>query len=291
MGRRRSGYTLDVAGFLRGLKETGYIEGQDVTIEYRWAEGQDHRLPGMAADSVHCQVVVIAANTPAAPVAKAATTKIPIVFISGEDPVANDLVTSLNRPGGNATGVSLISAALGAKQLGLLRELVPASTSIAFEVNPASPTAERNVRDAQGAASALGQPIHILNASTEAEIDTAFATLTHLRAGALVVGPDAFLISRNNQIAALAARYAVPTMYPFRDLTVVGGLMSYGAILPDQYRQAGVYTGKISKGAKPADLPVLQPTKFELVINLSTAKALGLTVPASLLASADELIE
>ena len=234
---------------------------------------------------------MIAANTPAAPVAKAATTKIPIVFISGEDPVANDLVTSLNRPGGNATGVSLISAALGAKQLGLLRELVPASTSIAFLVNPASPTAERNVRDAQGAASALGQPIHILNASTEAEIDTAFATLTHLRAGALVVGPDAFLISRNNQIAALAARYAITTMYPFRDLTVVGGLMSYGAILPDQYRQAGVYTGKILKGAKPADLPVLQPTKFELVINLSTAKALGLTVPASLLASADELIE
>ena len=234
---------------------------------------------------------MIAANTPAAPVAKAATTKIPIVFISGEDPVANGLVTSLNRPGGNATGVSLASAALGAKQLGLLRELVPAATSIAFLVNPASPTAETNVRDAQGVASALGQPIHILNASTEAEIDTAFVTLTHLRAGALVVGPDAFLISRNNQIVALAARYAVPTMYPFRDLTVAGGLMSYGAILPDQYRQAGVYTGKILKGAKPADLPVLQPTKFELVINLKTAKALGIAVPPSLLASADEVIE
>jgi putative tryptophan/tyrosine transport system substrate-binding protein len=284
-------YELYVTSFLQGLKEAGYIEGQNVTIEYRWAEGQYDRLPDMAADLVRRQVAVIAANTPATRAAKRATMTIPIVFLSGEDPVANGLVTSLNRPGGNVTGVTTMYGALAAKQLGLLRELVPAATSIAFLVNPGNPTAESNVRNAQEAVHTLGQQIHVLNASTEAEIDTAFATLTDVRAGALVVGPDAFLIIRTDQIVALAARHAVPTLYPTRDFTAAGGLMSYGASLSDQYRQAGVYTGKILKGTKPADLPVLLPTKFELTINLKTAKALGLTFPPSILAFADEVIE
>jgi putative tryptophan/tyrosine transport system substrate-binding protein len=284
-------YAPYVTGFLQGLEETGYIEGQSVAIEYRWAEGQYNRLPGMAADLVRRQVAVIAANTPATAAAKGATTKIPIVFVSGDDPVANGLVTSLNRPGGNVTGVSLISSALGAKQLGLLHELVPSVASIAVLVNPANPTAKPNIRDAEEAARSLGQQIHILNAGTETEIDTAFATLAHVRAGALVVGPDSFLISRTDQIVTLAARHAVPTMYPFRDFTEAGGLLSYGAILSNQYRQAGVYTGKIIKGAKPADLPVMQPTKFELVINLQTAKSQEIEIPPALLARADDVIE
>jgi putative tryptophan/tyrosine transport system substrate-binding protein len=284
-------YEVYVTAFLQGLKETGYIDGQNVTIEYRWAEGQYDRLPEMASDLVRRQVAVIAANTPATRAAKRATMTIPIVFLSGEDPVANGLVTSLNRPGGNVTGVTTMYGALAAKQLGLLRELVPAATSIAFLVNPGNPTAESNVKNAQEAARTLGQQIHVLNASTEAEIDTAFATLTHVRAGALVVGPDAFLIIRTDQIVALAARHAVPTLYPSRDFTAAGGLMSYGASLSDQYRQVGVYTGKILKGAKPADLPVLLPTKFELTISLKTAKALGLTFPPAILAFADEVIE
>jgi putative tryptophan/tyrosine transport system substrate-binding protein len=284
-------YELNVTAFLQGLKETGYIEGQNVAIEYRWAEGQYDRLPRLAADLVRRQVTVIAANTPATRPAKGATTKIPIVFLSGEDPVANGLVTSLNRPGGNVTGVTTNFGALAAKQLGLLRELVPAATSVAFLVNPANPTVGSNVRDAREAAHALGQQIHILNASTEAEIDTAFATSTHVRAGALVVGPDAFLITRHNQIVALAARHAIPTMYQYRDLAAAGGLMSYGASLSDQYRQLGIYTGTILKGANAAELPVWQPTKFELVINLRTAKTLGLQIPDKLLALADEVIE
>jgi ABC-type uncharacterized transport system substrate-binding protein len=284
-------YELYVVGFLQGLKETGYIEGKNITIEYRWAEGHYDRLSGMAADLVRRQVAVIVANTPTTRAAKGATTKIPIVFLSGEDPIASGLVTSLNRPGGNVTGVTTFYGALAAKQLGLLRELVPAATSIAFIVNPGNPIAESTARDAQEAARALGEQIHISNASTEAEIDTAFATLTHVRAGALVVGPDAFLIARTNQIVALAARHAVPTMYFLREFVEAGGLMSYGASLSDQYRQVGVYTGKILNGAKPADLPVLQPTKFQLVINLKTAKALGLIVPPTLLAQADEVIE
>jgi putative ABC transport system substrate-binding protein len=280
-------YALNVAGFLQGLKETGYIEGQNVTIEYRWAEGQYDRLPGMVADLVRRQVAVIVANTPAAPAAKAATTKIPIVFLSGDDPVQNGLVTSLNRPGGNVTGLTLISSALEGKQLGMLRELVPAATSIAFLVNPTNPNSEANVRGAQEAARTLGQQIHILNASTETEIDTAF----QVRSDALVVAPDGFFINRSDQLVALAVRHAVPTMYPFRGFTAAGGLMSYGVSLPDQYRQLGAYTGKILQGAKPADLPVLQPTKFELVINLKTAKTLGLTIPPGVLAIADEVIE
>jgi putative ABC transport system substrate-binding protein len=280
-----------VAGFLRGLKETGYIEGQNVSVEYRWAEGQYNRLPEMAADLVGRKVAVIVANTSATPAAKGVATNIPIVFISGDDPVAKGLVTSLNRPGGNATGVSLISIELGAKELELLHELVPAAASIGLLVNPTNSTAKPNVRDTLEAARMLGQQIHILNASEEAEIDTAFATLARLRAEALVVGPDSFLIGRTEQIVALAARYAIPTMYPFRDFTAAGGLVSYGTDLAEGYRLAGVYTSRILSGAKPADLPVIQPTKFELVINLKTAKALGIEIPPQLIARADEVIE
>ena len=278
-------YTRNVAGFLQGLKETNYVVGQNVTIEYRWAEGQYDRLPRMAADLVNRQVAVIVANTPAAPTAKAATTNIPIVFLSGEDPVEIGLVTSLSRPGGNVTGVSLISSALGGKQLGVLRELVPAARSIVYLVNPTNPNSEHNVERPRGAA--LGLQMHVLNASTEPEIDAAF----RVQADALAVAPDSFFIGRSDQLVALAARHAVPTIYPFREFTAAGGLLSYGVSLPDLYRQVGVYTGKILQGAKPADMPVLLPTKFELVINLKTAKALGLTISGGVLSIADEIIE
>jgi putative ABC transport system substrate-binding protein len=286
-GASPEAYALNVTGFLQGLKETGYTEGQNVTIEYRWAEGKYDRLPGMAADLVRRQVAVIAANTPAAPAAKAATTNIPIVFLSSDDPVQTGLVTSLNRPGGNVTGVSIISGELAGKQLGVVRELVPAATLIAFLVNPTNPNSKLYVKGAQEAAQTLGQQILILNASTEPEIDTAFQG----RTAALVVGPDGFFISRSDQLVALAARHAVPTICPFREFTTAGGLMSYGVSLPDQFRRFGLYTGRILNGEKPADLPVIQPTKFELVINLKTAKALGLTLPPGVLAIADEVIE
>jgi ABC-type uncharacterized transport system substrate-binding protein len=286
-GASPQAYALNVAGFLQGLRETGYIEGQKVTIEYRWAEGKYHLLPELAADLARRQVAVIAANTQAAPAAKAATRKIPIVFLSGDDPVESRLVTSLNRPGGNVTGVSTFASALGGKQLGVFRELLPAAASIFVLVNPTNPNSEPYVRGAQEAARALGQQIHILNASTETEIETALQG----RANALVVAPDAFFINRIDQVVALAVRHAVPTMYPFREFTAAGGLMSYGTSLPDLYRQVGVYVGKILQGAKPADLPVEQPTKFEFVINLKTAKALGLNIPSGVLAIADEVIE
>jgi putative tryptophan/tyrosine transport system substrate-binding protein len=285
--RLATGIPAERGGVPPGLKETGYIEGQTVSIEYRWAAGQYDRLPGLAADLVRRQVAVIAANTPAAPAAKAATTLIPIVFLSGDDPVEHGLVMSLNRPGGNVTGVSTFASALGSKQLGVFRELVPAATSIAILVNPTNPNSEAYVRGAQEAARRLGQQIHILNASTESEIDKAFQG----PADALVVAPDAFLINRTDQLVALAARHALPTMYPFREFPAAGGLIGYGTSLPDLYRQVGVYAGKILQGAKPADLPVLQPTKFELVINLKTARALGLTIPPGVLAIADEVIE
>ena len=282
-------YAAFVNAFRQGLKETGYIEGQNVTIEYRWADGHYDRFPQMTADLVRRQVAVIAANTPAARTAKRVATNIPIVFFTGEDPVSSGLVKSLSRPGGNATGVTSMFGALAAKQFGLLRELVPSVTLVAFLVNPQNPIAEPNVRDAQEAAQTLGQQVHILNASTEAEIDVAFDTLVRVGAGALLVQPDAFLI--NKKIVALSARHAVPTMYQVRDLTAAGGLISYGPSLSDLYRQMGVYTGKVLKGTHPAELPVLQPTKFELTINLKTAKALGLNVPDKLLALADEVIE
>ena len=286
-GRSSTDSVPHMAAFLRGLSEAGYIQDQNVRIEYRWADGHYERLPGLAAELVRRQVAVIAANTPAAPVAKAATATIPIVFLTADDPVENGLVKSLDRPGGNATGVSLISGALGGKQLGVLRELVPAARLIAFLVNPTNPNSQRYIGGVEEAARALGQQIHVLKASTEVEIETAFQS----QAGALVVAPDGFFITQIDQLVRLSVRNALPTMCPFREFTAAGGLMSYGVSLPDQYRQFGVYTGKVLQGAKPADLPVLQPTKFELVINQKTAKALGLSLPDRLIALADEVIE
>jgi len=286
-GRSSTDSVPHMAAFLRGLSEAGYIQDQNVRIEYRWADGHYERLPGLAAELVRLQVAVIAANTPAAPVAKAATATIPIVFLTADDPVENGLVKSLDRPGGNATGVSLISVVLGGKQLGVLRELVPAARLIAFLVNPTNPNSQRYIGGVEEAARALGQQIHVLKASTEVEIETAFQS----QAGALVVAPDGFFITQIDQFVRLSVRNALPTMCPFREFTAAGGLMSYGVSLPDQYRQFGVYTGKVLQGAKPADLPVLQPTKFELVINQKTAKALGLSLPDRLIALADEVIE
>ena len=284
-----------VAAFLRGLSETGYAEGRDVTIEYRWALGQIDTLPALAADLVSRQVAVIAATagggTPASLAAKAATTRIPIVFTSGADPVEIGLVSSLNRPGGNITGVTFISAALGSKRIELLRDLVPRASGIAVLSNPNSPIAARQLREVQEAARAVGEHITILNASDIQEIDAAFEMLGQIRSSALLVGADPFFFSRREQFAALTVRYAIPALFEDRDFTVAGGLMSYGASVSDAVRLVGVYTGRILKGEMPGDLPVMQPTKFELVINLKTAKALGLTVPETLLATADEVIQ
>jgi putative ABC transport system substrate-binding protein len=282
-------YEPFVNAFLQGLKETGYTDGQNVIIEYRWADGQYSRFPEMVRDLIRRQVAVIAVNTPAARIAKQAATNIPIVFFTGEDPVTSGLVKSLSRPGGKATGVTSMFGGLAAKQFGLLRGLAPSSGTVAFLVNPQNPIAEPNVRDAKEAAQILGLQLRVLNASTEAEIDLAFDALGQGLAGALLVQPDAFL--NNRRIVALAARYAMPTMYQVRDLTAAGGLISYGPNLADLYRQMGVYTGKVVKGTHPAELPVLQPTRFELIINLKTAKTLGMEIPANLLALANEVIE
>jgi ABC-type uncharacterized transport system substrate-binding protein len=282
-----------VAAFRQGLSETGYIEGQNVAIEYRWAEGQYDRLPALAADLVGRQVTVIAAIAGSAPAqaAKAATASIPIVFVSGGDPVSEGLVASLNRPGGNVTGVSWIATALVPKQLDLLRRLIRNPAMIGALVNPSYADRDLQMRELQEAGGAIGQKINVMQAATPHDLDTAFASLVQQGASALIVANDPFFVSRRDQIVALAARHKIPAMYFSREFTAAGGLLSYGASLIDATRQGGLYTGKILKGARPADLPVLQPTKFDLVVNLKTAKALGLDVPDKLLALADEVIE
>ena len=291
-GASPDGYAPYLAAFLQGLKEAGYVEGRNVAIEYRWAEGQYDRLPALVGDLVRRQVSVIAAtSTPANLVAKAATSTIPIVFTTASDPVQIGLVTSMSRPGGNVTGVTQLNVELGPKLLELAHELVPTATLVALLVNPSNPSAETLTRKLQAAALILGLQLHVLRASTEAEIDDAFTTFLHQRAGVLVIGTDAFFNSRTERLAALTVRHSVPAIYQYGEFTAAGGLMSYGGSITDSYRLAGGYTGRILKGEKPADLPVQQATKVELIINLKTAKALGLTVPLSLLGRADEVIE
>jgi putative ABC transport system substrate-binding protein len=282
------------AAFRKGLSETGYVEGQNVAVEYHWFSGQYDRLPTLMADLVRRRVAVIATpgGTLAASAAKTATTTIPIVFGVGEDPVKLGLVSSLARPGGNATGMNIFVWEVTAKRLGLLRELVPRVTRLAVLINPDNvPSAEATLRDLPEAARAIGLQIQILNASTSREIEEAFATLVRDRVDALFVATDTFFISRRVQFATLATRHGIPAAYSSREEVEVGGLMSYGTDIPDMWRQVGVYAGQILKGAKPADLPVVQPTKFEFVINLVTARALGLEVPPTLLARADEVID
>jgi putative ABC transport system substrate-binding protein len=278
--------------FRQTLSQGGYVEGQSVTIEYQWARGRYDRLPALAAELVDGKVAVIAAfGPPAALAAKAATETIPVVFVSGGDPVAIGLVDSLSHPGGNVTGVNLFNSELGSKRLSVLAELVPTASIIAFLVNPKNPDSEIETGDALRAGRALGRQGFIVNASNEQEIETAFATIVRRHAGALLVGVDPFFNSWRDKIVSLAARHSIPAIYQFREFTEAGGLISYGTSLADGYRQAGDYVGRILAGAKPADLPVLQATKFELVINLKIAKSLGLDVPPSLLARVDEVIE
>jgi len=281
------------AAFRQGLTEAGYIEGRNVLVEYHWAEAQYDRLPAMVAELVQRQVAVIATpGSAAAPLlAKAATKTIPIVFSVGTDPVKLGLVSSLNRPEGNVTGISYFTQELGPKRLGLLRELMPPGADVVVLANPKSPPTEYAVQDMQAAASAVGQQLSVLHASSNQEINAAFVAMVQRRAPALMIVPDPLFTSRRVQLVTLAARHAIPAIYTSREFAEVGGLMSYGTNLPDVYRQVGSYVGRILKGAKPHDLPVVRPTKYELVINLATAKALGLDVPPTLLAQADEMIE
>jgi putative ABC transport system substrate-binding protein len=282
-----------VTAFFQGLKEAGFVDGQSVAIEYRWADNQNDRLPALAADLIRRQVaVIVAAGIPAALAAKAATTTIPIAFEVGADPIEAGLVASLNRPGGNLTGVTTVNVELAPKRLELVHEVLPTTRSIALLVNPTSPfNAERLSTDTQIAARTLGLQLYVLHASTESDFDTVFASLVQMRAGALVINNDAFFLSRIEQLAALTVRHSVPTISAYREFTAAGGLMSYGGSLTDAYRLTGVYAGRILKGDKPADLPIQQATKVELYINQKTAKALGLTVPQALLSRADDVIE
>ena len=286
-------YARQLSAFLKGLGEAGYVDGQNVAIEYRWADGQNDRLPALASDLLHRQVTVIAATTTAASLAaKAATTTIPIVFETGADPVQLGLVPNLNHPGGNITGVTQINQEVTPKRLQLLHELVPAASIMALLVNPASPyQAKTQSSAALSAAQTLGLELHVLNASTDRDFDAAFTNVVQLRAGGLVIASDPFFIGRSEQLATLTVRHAVPTIFETHEFAVAGGLLSYGADITDTYRLAGVYTGRILKGDKPADLPVQQATKVELYINLKTANALGLNVPNTLIGRADDVIE
>jgi len=282
-----------VSAFRQGLSEAGYVEGQNLAIEYSWAEGRYDRLPALAAELVDRKIdmIVTTGGTVSARAAKSATSTIPIVSVFGGDPVADGLVASFARPGGNLTGLSILVRELMPKRLELLTELIPQAGVIALLVNPSNPNAERIIPEVQEAARAKGVPLHVLKAGTEGEIDAAFATLVQLHAGALVVAADPYFNSRREQLVTLAARHAVPAIYEWREFATAGGLISYGTSLLAVYRQVGIYTGRVLKGEKPADLPVQQPTTFELVVNLNTAKALGLTVPPSILSRADEVIE
>jgi putative ABC transport system substrate-binding protein len=286
-------YADRLHAFRKGLSETGYTEGRNVMIEYRWAESEYDRLPALATDLVRRQVAVITTGggVVTARAAKTATATIPIVFQMGTDPVASGLVASLNRPGGNVTGIASLGVELGPKRLELLREVVPTATLVAALVNPANPNSEALTRDMLSAAHTLGLKLHVLHASTEDDFEPAFATLLQQRAGGLVIGTDGIFASRSKQLATLAIHHGVPAIYQYRDFAAAGGLMSYGGSITDPYRQLGVYTARILKGEKPADLPVQQVTKVELIINMKTAKVLGLTVPLPLSGRADELIE
>jgi len=288
---RPEGLVKNMAAFRQGLNEVGYVEGRNVAIEYRWADGQYDRLAAMASDLVGRRVAVITANSPAALAAKAVTTTIPIVFFTASDPVELGLVASLNRPGGNVTGATMLTVEAGPKKLELLRELLPTATIIGFLVNPADPSAEIQSRNMQAAARAIGIQLHVLRASTEGELERVFAALVQVQAHALVIGADGFFYSHSEQLAALTRRHAVPTVFQNREFVAAGGLMSYGGNSTEGYRLMGVYTGRILKGEKPADLPVQEAVKIELFVNLKTAKALGLEVPRTLLARADEVIE
>jgi putative ABC transport system substrate-binding protein len=280
-----------VLALRRGLNEVGFFEGQNVTIEQRWADGHDDRLPALVADLVRQKATVIVANNPSALAAKDATTNLPIVFVTGNDPISEGLVASLNRPAGNVTGVVFITSVLGAKRLELLRQLVPKATTIALLVNPNTTETEAERTDVQNAAQALGQQLIVFDVTSGRDIEAAFTAFAQRGVGGLLVGTGPFLTSNREQIVTQAALHGVPTMYALRESVSAGGLMSYGSSISDAYRQAGIYAGRILKGEKPADLPVMQSTKFEFVLNLKTAKALGLEVPDKLLALADEVIE